>query len=185
MKKISFILFGLVILFSACKKDDRSVNAALRLDGDNETAPTLPVDTYEAAARFSESVVSPFIGQNLTEVSYYMVSTPQQTTLRIYSGGTEAEPGQIVYEESLTGTITTNSFNSHVLSEPLPITGEPLWISIRIRQNRTLQTIGCDAGPNSPGGDWLYQESDGRWLTFGQRTSTESINWNIRGFVSE
>jgi len=48
-----------------------------------------------------------------------------------------------------------------------------------------LQTIGCDAGPNSTGGDWLYQESDGRWLTFQQRTTTESINWNIRGFVSE
>jgi len=183
MKKISFLLLGLVILFSACK-DDRSVDAALRLDGDNQTAPTLPVDTYEAAARFSERIVNPYIGQNLTEVSYYMVGTPQQTTLKIYSGG-DAQPENVVYEASLTGTITENSFNSHVLSEPLPITGEPLWISIKIRQNRTLQTIGCDAGPNTAGGDWLYQESDGRWLTFQQRTSTESINWNIRGFVSQ
>ncbi len=183
MKKISFLLFGLVLLFSACKKD-RTEDAALRLDGANETSPLLPVDTYEAAARFSESVVSPFIGQNLTEVSYYMANTPQQTTLKIYSGGTATEPGQVVYESSLTGSITQNSFNSHVLSEPLAITGDPLWISIKMRQNRTLQTIGCDAGPGTDGGAWLYQESDGRWLTFEQR-STESINWNIRGFVSE
>jgi len=184
MKKISFLLFGLVILFTACKKD-RAVEAAFRLDGDNETAPNLPQDTYEAAARFPASLTGTYVGQNLTEVSYYMVGTPQQTTLIVYSGGEDA-PGQVVYQASLTGTISENSFNSHVLSDPLPITGEPLWISIKIRQNRTLQSIGCDAGPNSAGGDWLYQESDGRWLTFGQRTGgNESINWNIRGFVSE
>ena len=182
MKKISFLLFALVVLFSACK-EDRDERAALRLDGDNQTSPLLPDNTYEAAARFPSNTTSQYIGQNLTEVSYYMAGTPQQTTLIIYSGGTD-EPGQVVYQSSLTGSITQNSFNSHVLSEPLAITGEPLWISIKMRQNRTLQTIGCDAGPNSAGGDWLYQESDGRWLTFGQRTG-ESINWNIRGFVSE
>ena len=119
----------------------------------------------------------------MTEVSYFIAGTPQQTTLIIYSGGTN-EPEQVVYEASLTGTITQNSFNNHVLAEPLAITGEPLWISIKIRQNRTLQTIGCDAGPTSTGGDWLFQESDGQWLTFGQRNG-ESINWNIRGFVAE
>lgn len=183
MKKISFLLFGLVILFSACKKD-RSIEAALRLDGANERSPSLPANTYEAAVRFSENVISPFVGQNLTEVSYFMANTPQQTTLIIYSGGTATQPGQVVYEASLTGTITQNTFNNHVLSEPLAITGDPLWISIKMRQNRTLETIGCDAGPGVEGGAWLYQESDGRWLTFQQR-STESINWNIRGFVSE
>jgi len=183
MKKISFLLFGLVVLFTACKKDRAEDNAVFRLDGDNQTSPLLPNDTYEAAARFTESVTGQYIGRNLTEVSYYMAGTPQQTTLIIYSGGTD-EPGSVIYQASLTGNISQNSFNSHVLTEPLPITGEPLWISIKMRQNRTLQTIGCDAGPNSAGGDWLYQESDGRWLTFGQRTG-ESINWNIRGFVSE
>jgi len=182
MKKISFLLLALVVLFTACG-DDRNEGAALRLDGDNLSAPLLTADTYEAAARFSAAETGQFVGQNLTEVSYFIAGTPQQTTLIIYSGGTN-EPEQVVYEASLTGTITQNSFNNHVLAEPLAITGEPLWISIKIRQNRTLQTIGCDAGPTSIGGDWLFQESDGQWLTFGQRNG-ESINWNIRGFVAE
>lgn len=183
MKKISFLLVGLAILFAACK-DDRSVESSLRYDGDNFNAPLLEEDLYEAAARFPAAITSQYIGQRLTQVSYYMAGTPQQTTLRIYSGGSASEPGQIVYEGSLTGSITQNTFNAHVLDTPVEITGEDLWLSIRFRQNRTLQTIGCDQGPNDANGDWLYQESDGRWLTFNQRTG-ERINWNIRGVIAE
>lgn len=183
MKKINFLLLGLAILFAACG-DDRSAENALRYDGDNQTAPLLEEDAYEAAARFPSSITSNYIGQNLTQVSFYMAGTPLQSSVVIYEGGTADEPGTEVYSESITGTITQNAFNAHVLSTPVPITGDDLWISIKFRQNRTLQTIGCDAGPNSGDGDWLYRESDGRWLTFNQRTG-EGINWNIRGVVSE
>ena len=123
-----------------------------------------------------------FTGQTLTAVDFYLAGLPQQTTLRVYEGGTTETPGQIVYEASLTGSLSDNSFNTHVLDTPLAITGEDLWISIRFWQNRSLQTIGCDPGPTQVGGDWLFQESDNSWLTFGQREGA-SINWNIRGIV--
>ena len=181
MKKISFLIFAVALIFVSCK-EDRDLESSLRYDGPNFNAPLLEADTYEAAARFPESITRDFVGQRLTQVSYYMAGVPQQTTLRIYSGGTSTEPGTVVYEAALTGEVSQNSFSAHVLDTPLEITGEDLWLSIRFRTNRTLQTIGCDEGPNTNGGDWLYREDDGRWLTFSQRTG-ESINWNIRGVV--
>jgi hypothetical protein len=53
-----------------------------------------------------------------------------------------------------------------------------------VYHNDVLQSIGCDAGPAAPDGDWLYQDSDQEWQTFRQRTG-ESINWNIRGKVTD
>ncbi|MEM6320424.1 MAG: hypothetical protein AAF960_22330 [Bacteroidota bacterium] len=181
MKNLPLFIVALFVLFTACGEDD-STEISLRYDGPNQTAPLLQGDTYEAAARFPATITRDYIGQRLTQVSYYMTGIPLQTSLKIYSGGTEDMPGQVVYEASLTGSITQNSFNEHTLSTPLGITGEDLWISIRFRQNRTLQTIGCDPGPTVTNGDWLFRESDGRWLPFSQRTP-ESINWNIRGIV--
>lgn len=178
-----FLLLSL-LLSTACKDDSRDLEVALRYDGDNFNAPLLEADLYEAAARFPASVTGNYTGRNLTEVEYYMAGTPQQTILRVYGPGTDDEPGTILYESALSGDISQNSFNTHVLDTPVAITGEELWISIRFRNNRTLQTIGCDPGPRVPNGDFLYQESDGRWLSFAQRTG-ESINWNIRGVVTE
>ncbi|NBC09496.1 MAG: hypothetical protein GVY26_20080, partial [Bacteroidetes bacterium] len=46
------------------------------------------------------------------------------------------------------------------------------------------QSIGCDAGPNQSNGDWLYDSNDSQWLPYTDRTP-ESINWNIRGELTE
>lgn len=183
MKKINILLFGLMLLLAACGGDERTVDSSLRYDGDNSTAPILPPDTYETAARFPANFTNDYVGKNLTQISYYMAETPIQTSLKIYSGGTSSAPGQVVYEATLTGTITQNAFNAHVLSTPLEITGEDLWVSIRFRLNRGLQSIGCDAGPGDVNGDWMYQESTNEWTSFNEFSSGESINWNIRGVV--
>ena len=45
--------------------------------------------------------------------------------------------------------------------------------------------LGCDAGPTDGGGDWLFRDSDGEWDSFRQRAGGESINWNIRGIITE
>ena len=185
MKKINILILGLAILFATCGGDERNVESSLRYDSDNVTAPILPPDTYETAARFPENVTRDYVGKNLTQISYYIAETPLQTTLKIYSGGTSNAPGQVVYEATLTGTITQNAFNAHVLSTPLEITGEDLWVSIRFRLNRGLQSIGCDAGPGDVNGDWMYQESTNEWTSFNAFSGGESINWNIRGVVGE
>ena len=47
-----------------------------------------------------------------------------------------------------------------------------------------IQAMGCDAGPSISGGDWMWQESDGEWQTFRER-STDNINWNIRASMTD
>lgn len=185
MKKIAFLFFGITLLFAACKSD-RDLETTLRYDGSNDNAPLLQPDTYEAAARFPASVTADYVGKQITQVSFYMATTPLQTKVKIYSGGTSDAPGDLVYEEDVTGNVTQNSFNALVLANPIDITGEDLWIAIGFRLNRGLQTIGCDAGPGVDDGDWLFQESDGLWTPFINRTNNAvDINWNIRAVVSE
>lgn len=183
MNKLLPFFLGLILITISCG-EDRTTEFTLRHDGENESAPLLDPDIYEAAARFPASVTSDFTGLNLTEVSYYVAATPLQTSLKIYEGGTTNVPGQVIYEAQLTGNITQNTFNTHVLSQPIEMTGADLWISIRFRLNRQLQTIGCDPGPAVTDGDWLYQESDGQWIPLSQRTAI-NINWNIRGILVE
>jgi len=184
MKKITYLLLALTVLFVACNDDDdRVAEITLNHDGENVTAPNLPADIYEAAAQFTIAETTPFIGQNLSEVTYYMYDAPLSTRLIIY-GGDGNQPGEVLYEQSLTGTITPNEWNSHVLSTPIEITGGGLWISLQLRHDGTQQSIGCDAGPTDGGGDWLFQDSDNVWRAFRQRTG-ESINWNIRGILTE
>jgi len=144
----------------------------------------LPEDIYEVATQFTATEVAPFEGQVLSEVNYYMADTPLSTSVKIYGAGNGSQPGSLLYEGSLTGTFNTDSWNAHVLSNPLTLTGEEIWISIQMRLSRTQQSIGCDSGPATAGGDWVFQESDGEWRTFQDRVG-ESINWNIRGVVEE
>jgi hypothetical protein len=184
MKKLTILLLAFGLFFIACKKDERTLETELRHDTDNVNSPLLDPDLYEAAARFPASTTRDYVGQKLTQVSYHMTTLPLHTTLKIYRGGTSNAPGEVVYEAELTGSITPNTFNIHTLSTPLDITAEDLWISIRFRHNRRIQSIGCDIGPAVENGDWLYQESDNQWIPFNERTPVD-INWNIRGILSE
>ncbi len=184
MKRITYFLFAIAMIVGACRDDDRSSQFTLSHDSDNVTAPNLPEDIYEAAAQFSASQVATYAGLPLMEVEVYMYDSPLSTTLKIYGPGDGSSPGDLLYEGDLTGNINNNGWTRHVLSEPLILTGEELWLSVRLRHSRTLQTIGCDAGPSATGGDWLFQESDGVWRPFNVRVG-ESINWNIRGIVQE
>ena len=186
MKNLIYLFLALTIFLGSCGDDDgRDLEFSLSHDGDNDNSPILPEDTYEAASQFSANQMAAFQGQRLTEVGYYMYNAPLSTTLKIYGPGEEANrPGEVLYEGRLTGSITNDAWSIHTLSTPVPITGEELWISIRMQHNRDLQSIGCDRGPAASGGDWLFQESDGVWRSFRQRTG-ENINWNIRGIVAE
>jgi len=184
MKRLTYLLLAFTLFIVACGDDERPSQFTLNHDGDNDNSPNLPEDIYEAAAQFSASEVAAFAGLPLMEVEVFMYESPLSTVLKIYGPGDGNSPGDLLYEGDLTGNINNNNWTRHVLSEPLILTGEELWISVRLRHARTLQTIGCDAGPSVRGGDWLYQESDQVWRPFEVRVG-ENINWNIRGIVQE
>lgn len=185
MKKWTFLLLGLALALSACQEDENfDLENTLHYDGPNNTAPFLPGGEYEAAARFTSVEQADYVGGKLLEVSFFIADLPQSCIVKIYGEGTADTPGNLLHSVSMSGKLNPFSWNSYELSNPIDITGKDLWVSISFTHSASQQTIGCDAGPAAPDGDWLYQNDDQDWLSFRQRTG-ESINWNIRARVSE
>jgi len=185
MRKISllFVLASLVFLVACNDDEDSRPTNVLRHDGDNRTAPFLEQGDYEAAARFTAEETMVFEGQLLERVSFFIAELPSTCEVRIYQGGTDQAPGQLVYSADVSNAVEPLQFNDHALRDDITINDEDLWVSIFFSHGGRQQTIGCDAGPRDPNGDWITENQ--QWTNFQQFSGGESINWNIRVFVAE
>jgi hypothetical protein len=180
---LSFVVFSLV----ACEKEESPSNV-LQYDGNNVTAPILGPGIHEFAVRFTRKELEPYIGRKLAEVSFFAGNNPDGLDLLIYGAGTDKTPGAQLYRARL-NNINNPQWYEHKIAQGVDITGEDLWISIRVTHVQTQQSVGCDAGPSKEGGDWIKHFDERDWLTFRNYTSTasqrENINWNIRGIVGQ
>ncbi len=179
--KLLFFMMA-AMLFASCGDDD--LPNILQYDGENVTGPLLDAGTHEAAVRFPASLLADYDGREMTSVQWFMGGQPDVCKLVIYGQGTSSSPGAKIVDVDVTNGIATPSWNEYTLSDPIVLGGEDIWISIELLHSQTQQSIGCDAGPNRSNGDWLFSSSDSQWLPYTNRTS-ESINWNIRGIISE
>lgn len=184
MKSNLFLLMVSLLFLGACKKDDARPTDTLSYDGDNQSAPNLSADTYEAAARFDASLIADHVGRNLDRVSFFVGELPSECVVKIYDEGTASEPGALLYSADVSDKITGLDWNNHRLTDPIELTGKDLWIAIRFTHTGTIRSIGCDEGPAATDGDWLYQISDNQWLPLRQRLPI-NINWNIRGHIKD
>ncbi len=181
-KSATFLLFFLLVM-AACSDDDgMQPENLLNYDGPNQTGPVLEAGDYEAAARFPASETDRFSGQSLTEVTWFLGPAPQRCKVRVYGPGDGSAPGDLLYEGDVTADVETLSWNTHRLNTPVPITGQELWIAIAFTHTQEQQSIGCDAGPNHPNGDWLFRSSTNDWQRYSNFTP-ERVNWNVRGRV--
>ena len=184
MKNSLLYLLAFALTLTACSEDEEPLRSILHYDGDNQTAPFLDVGEHEAAARFTASQTATYQGQNLIEVEFYLLNIPSLCEVRVYGENADDEPGNLLYSADVTSSISANHWNTHTLSTPVEITGDDLWISIRLVHNSEINTIGCDFGPAQENGDWIISTSDNAWRTFRDVTSNQAnINWNIRGYV--
>jgi len=186
LNSIQIALLFIVVLmasFSSCKKDEDDKRIVqLNHDGANVTAPNFPANTYEGAARFPASTMVEYAGGELTEVEFYILDVPNATKLKIYTGSSSTSPANEVYTATLTGSIDGGGWNTHVLTDPLTIDGEDLWLSIEFTHSDTKQVLGCDIGPANSNGDHFYDPAVGYWQKL-SLSSAVNINWNIRGKV--
>ena len=188
--KLPYIFFLLVLVIaSSCGSDDEPEVAenstVLNYDGENQTAPTLPAGLYEFAVRFPSLIMRNVEGRNITQVSFYLYNIPSDLYINISPDLTPTLPGNILYTQQVTN-LESNSWNTVTLDQPYSLDGNPLWIGIEVTQNDQIQTVGCDAGPADPNGDWLYDEENKEWETFSIRTNqNESVNWNVRAIVEQ
>lgn len=184
MNNLYRILVGclcLTLLFTSCK-DDQDGIIELRYDENNFSAPELPSATYEAGTMFPASFSGNDAGNELIAVEYFIQALPTSASLKIYTGGTDA-PDSLIYSAAILSEIDNNSWNTHNLPTAIELTGsDNIWINIEFTQNGLQRTLGCDPGPASTNGDWLYDSNDGLWIPLVDR-STIDINWNIRGQV--
>ncbi len=176
--KYFYILLGIVLLIGACKKDDLSL--FLNYDGNNSTSPTLPGGTYELAVKFPASETNDFIGNTLSRVDFYMTEETQFVRLKIYGAGNGNEPGNVIFSKDITREVKSGKWNKIDLADPIEITGEEIWISLRVTLSNQQQSVGCDAGPGHPEGSYVFLDDSDTWTTYDVWVG-DSINWNIRG----
>jgi hypothetical protein len=180
-----FLCIGL-LSWSSCGDDDGLVIETLNYDGPNFTAPQNGAGFTTFAARFPGAETQAFTGRKLERISFFLEQIPFSTTVIVYDIGTDdREPGQELYSVDLTQRIRNTGWIEHVLTTPIDITGEGLWLAVEVDLDAGDQAIGCDQGENyNPNGDRL-QVPSGDWTSFNEITGTETINWNIRGIISE
>ncbi|MEL6672677.1 MAG: hypothetical protein AAFR61_10820 [Bacteroidota bacterium] len=158
--------------------------AALNVDGDNDTAPFLAAGNYEAGVRFSASQLGNYVGGELVRIQYYMANRPGSATLRIYEDSGADGPGNLLYSQGITSEIVANTWNEHTLDVPFTLGDKDLWITLVMNLTQGDQTLGCDPGPNVNGGDLLFDSADGLWESLLDRSNGEvNINWNLRAVV--
>lgn len=178
----------LLLLFVSCMMilscGDDPEDQILNYDGDNVTGPVFNPGAYVTAARFPANIMGIYTDNVLTAVQMYIVETPSSARLVILSGdGSSGVPTGEITGQSV-GTLTPNSWNTIQLNQPYTIDGSEIWIGLDFSVNNSIMVMGCDAGPANTNGDFLLQDSDNIWTTFRELTSTESINWNIRGVLT-
>ena len=199
MKNFLFLLFTASLFLTACNSDDDNnvepanggfdsslIVADLHYDSDNFAAPLLDAGTHTAAARFTSTEMTQYVGQNLDEVLFYIDEVPATCNLIIRGRGTDTTPGDVFFASDITSLVRADSWNAIGLNEPVPIDDEDLWICIEFTHNNTARTVGCDAGTANTDGDWIISTIDnGGWQTLRDFTAGQvDINWNIRGRVS-
>jgi len=186
--RIVLLLLTVSVLSIGCQPDDTQEDGTitLRHDGDNDFSPELPgASIYESAVRFPATQVEAYVGDELTEIDFYIFNVPSSCELFVYTSSNGNVPENEVYRSgNLVNTLNSEAFNTHVLTTPLVLDNEDLWIGVRFTHNSGQRTIGCDTGPADTNGDWLFDSTDGFWQPLVQRTNGGiNINWNIRGIV--
>ncbi|MEJ5304178.1 MAG: T9SS type A sorting domain-containing protein [Bacteroidales bacterium] len=156
--------------------------AVLHYDGDNNSAigwSSVPV-TVTVAAMFPNSMTLQYAGMNITSVDVYVndlnTTGSNQMKIKIYGMGTTYEPGPLLYEQTFTPA--GGSWEHVVLTTPVLVTGQDIWVGYQFTQSETgIYIPGCDAGPNHPYGDFL---STGVGWSHLSNNPSLPYNWNIR-----
>jgi hypothetical protein len=155
--------------------------AQLHYDGDNGSAigwNTVPV-TVTVAARFPNAMTLPYAGMDVTSVEVYvndLNAGSNAMKIQIYGMGNTYEPGDLIGEQDFTpGGANWETIN---LTNPIPVTGEDLWVGYKFTQLDALIYIpGTDEGPADPNGDFL---STGVGWSHLSSNPLLDFNWNIR-----
>lgn len=186
---LAFALFT----YSGCEDDDGPGNIAadsLRYDGANFTAPFNGTGFNTFAAYFPPQETQPYVGRRLETVSFFLEDIPTSTVVIIYAeGADDRSPGAERYSIDLTQRIRNTGWYDHVITDAVVDIreNEGIWIAVETDLPADgFQAIGCDDGSNyNPNGDRFLPPTGNTWTSFNEITGSETVNWNIRGFLAD
>lgn len=157
-------------------------NYVLHYDGDNSSAigwSSVPI-TATVAARFPNALALPYAGMFIESVDVFIndlnTSASNEMTVKIWGMGNSYGPGNLLYSQTFTPGGA--QWEHIVLTTPVLVTGEDLWVGYTFTQSETgIYMPGCDAGPNDPNGDFI---STGVGWSHLSNNPDLPYNWNIR-----
>ena len=118
---------------------------------------------FDVAVFFPDSVMLQYIGHQLENVDIYIDNPAESCELKIYQGGSPGAPGELIYTQPV--TVSPYGWNNIVLSTPVPIDGQGLWISFLVENLSGRNPIAVDSGPNSYPGYSDNLTVNGVWTT--------------------
>ena len=133
---------------------------------------------FHVSARFPAAMVSGYSGFELKEVDVFVNDMPTSMTLYIRGAGTTTAPGTVLHQQTLN---PTNGWNTFVLSTPVILDGNDLWVGYQVSHAADQFPAGCDGGPANPNGDWLSMDGNA-WQHMADLGL--DYNWNIRALIS-
>lgn len=136
---------------------------------------------FEAAIRFTPSDLQPYAGQYLTEINFFNTDKNCQVFARVWQGGNQNYPGELVFEQEVT-ELNENAWNRVELDQPLLIDdSQELWMGYKVLNPEGVYPAGTDNGPAVPfKGDMILYYSD--WVGMSDYFGW-NINWNIYGLA--
>ncbi|MBT4576705.1 MAG: T9SS type A sorting domain-containing protein [Candidatus Cloacimonetes bacterium] len=141
---------------------------------------------FICAARFTADELATYYGGwELTGVNVLLHSLDfSYVGIQVYEGGSLGDPGTLIYDEEITGSVLMGEFTNHMLSTPVPlVSGNEYWIGYDIMATAD-HPAAVDAGPMVPDkGAWMYFSA--AWQTLPELGATLDFNWIINGVVSE
>ena len=174
--------FGLANTANPTPSPNVSDDVVIRYDnGVNDDAIGLTSGgTFQVSAYWPASSMGQYAGMELTSVEIFINDPPSSCVLKIYDQGSATVPGSLLHQQTL--SVNPVAWNNIVLSSPVSITGNDIWIGYEVTHGGSEFPAGCDAGPAVAGfGDMIsldgvsFEPMSGLGLNY---------NWNIAGTLS-
>ncbi|MCK4980561.1 MAG: carboxypeptidase regulatory-like domain-containing protein, partial [Candidatus Delongbacteria bacterium] len=150
---------------------------------DNNGIGTGAAVDFISAARFDDVELVDYYGSEITGVNIVIHSADfSYVAIQVYEGGSYGDPGTLVYDEEITGSVIVADWTNHVLSTPVPlVAGNEYWIGYDIHATFD-HPAAVDAGPMVPDkGGWMYFNN--AWATLPELGATLDFNWVITGVI--
>lgn len=147
-----------------------------------------PSQLFTVAQRFTTSYLSTnnYVGSTLKKIKFMPGVSSNVYNVKVWLGGSASgstyNPGTLIIDQAVTGTVTAGTWKEVTLTTPISIpSNQELWIGYSV-SSATGTPAACDAGPAVNGqGNLLFFNN--QWRTLTSYLSFNDYNFLIQGYL--